>query len=237
MSQKFSEALRDEIAPLWMRMLGTRVYRALMSDDPVGKELLAIYLVESYHYAKHNAQHQALAVWRAELTNRDFMRAALQHAIEEVDHDQLALRDLERMGYDRAAVERSVPLPETQGFTGFLYHSVTRENPIGRLGYSLWAEGTQEIGPGVIARLKSKFGIKDNKEISFFAAHAVLDMRHGQEARDNIDRFAVTPEDRQAVRTVATTSLKLFSGVLEAMYDHYEDVKQGAPLIRAPLPA
>ena len=62
-------------------------------------------------------------------------------------------------------------------------------------------------------------------------------MRHGQEARDNIDRFAVTPEDRQAVRTVATTTLKLFIGGLEAMYDHYEEVRQGAPLIRAPLPA
>jgi pyrroloquinoline quinone (PQQ) biosynthesis protein C len=136
------------------------------------------------------------------------------------------------MGFNRAELEQSLPLAETQGFTAFMYDWVMRQNPVGRLGYSLWAEGTQELLPKVIARLKSKFSIGENRAISFFTVHAVLDARHGQEARANIDRFAVTVEDRQAVRTVAHTSLKLFIGVLEAMYDHYLQVRAGAPLVR-----
>jgi pyrroloquinoline quinone (PQQ) biosynthesis protein C len=230
----YAAALRQELMPLWNKMLNTRIYQALMSDEPVGIELLQIYLIESYHYVKHNAQNQAMAVWHAKLDDRDFMRKALRHAVEEVDHDQLALRDLEKLGIDTDAVQRTLPLPETMGFFGFLYHWVCYENPKGRLGYSIWAEGTEEIGPVVIQRLQEKFHIKDSKDISFFAAHAILDMKHGQEARDSIDRFCATPEDREAVRIVAHTTLKLFINVLEAMYDRYLEVKTGAPLLRLP---
>jgi len=237
MNPSFSASLLDEIAPLWDRMQRTRVFQALLSDDPVGIELFQIYLIESYHYAKHNAQHQAVAVMRADVCNRDFMRSALQHAIEEVDHDQLALRDLERMGFDRREVQRSLPLAETQGFTAFMYDWVLRQNPMGRLGYSLWAEGTHELFPKVIARLKSKFGFTENRSISFFTVHAALDARHGLEARENIDQFCVTADDRQAVRIVAHTSLKLFIGLLEGMYEHYLAVQAGAPLLRQLPPA
>lgn len=231
----FSELLNEELIPGWERLMNTRIVRILMSDEPVGIELLQLYLIESYHYVKHNAQHQALAVWQKDVRDRDFMRAALQHAVEEVDHDLLALRDLEKMGVPRAKVEASVPLPQTLGFTGYLYYAVMRENPIGRLGYSIWAEGTQQIGPTIISRLMSKFGIDDERKISFFAAHAKLDMRHGLECCQSIDRFATTPEDRQAIRVVAHTSMALFTDVLEAIYGRYLEVKAGAPLVRLPL--
>lgn len=232
MNPTFSNALTDEIAPLWDRMLNTRIVRALVTDEQVTNEALQVYLLESYHYAKHNAQHQATVVYRANVCNREFMREALRHALEEVDHDQLALRDLERSGLDRAAVEQSLPLPETLAFSAFMYDWTMRYNPIGRLGYSLWAENTHDVLPAMIERIKTKFDVRENRAISFFTAHAVLDRKHGQEARDNIDRFAVTPDDRHAVRVVAHTSLKLFINLLEAMYDHYLQVRAGAPLLR-----
>lgn len=231
----FSEILNEELVPGWERLMKTRIVRALMSEEPVGIELLQLYLIESYHYVKHNAQHQALAVWQKDVRDRDFMRAALQHAVEEVDHDLLALRDLEKMGVPRAEVVASIPLPQTLGFTGYLYYAVMRENPIGRLGYSIWAEGTQQIGPTIIERLMKKFKIDDERKISFFAAHAKLDMRHGVECCESIDRFAVTPEDRQAIRTVAHTSMTLFIDLLEAIYDRYLVVKGGKPLLRLPV--
>ena len=231
---KFSEQLEEELVPLWEQVFNTRVFKLLLSDEPVKKELLQLYLIESYHYVKHNAQHQALAVWQKDVRDRDFMRAALHHAYEEVDHDLLAIKDLEKMGLKKADIERSMPLPETLGFTGYLYYAVTRENPVGRLGYSIWAEGTQEMGPGVVKRIMQRFGIEDEKHISFFAAHAKLDMRHGEECKESIDRFCKTPEDQQAVRVVAHTSLRLFLYVLEAIYDRYMQVLEGAPVLRMP---
>src|SRR4030095_491090 len=135
--KKFSEELQKELLPFWAQIAQTRLFKGLLGDQPLRKELLQLYLIESYHYVKHNAQHQALATWQKDVRDREFMRKALQHALEEVDHDLLALRDLERMGIPRDRVERSIPLPETLGFTGYLYYAVTRENPIGRLGYCL----------------------------------------------------------------------------------------------------
>ncbi len=235
-AQTFYQQLENELVPKWEHLMSTRIFRALMGDEPVGVELLQLYLIESYHYVKHNAQHQALAVWQKDVRDRDFMRAALRHALEEVDHDQMALRDLERMGIERERVIRSEPLAETMGFTGYLYYLVTRDNPVGRLGYSIWAEGTQKMGPVLINRIKNKYGIADDKKISFFAAHATLDMKHGEECRRSIERFARTPEDQYAVRVAAHTTLKLFINVLEAVYDRYLEVKAGASLLRE-LPA
>lgn len=234
MNKKFSDQLEEELVPLWTQLMNTRICKALVGSEPVDKRLLQIYLIESYHYVKHNAQHQAMAVWHADLKERVFMRKALQHALEEVDHDQLAINDLIRSGLKREDIENSIPLPETLGFNGFLYNWVTMENPVGRLGYSIWAESTQSIGPMIIEKLKEKFKIQDERDISFFSAHAVLDMRHGQEAKESIDRFAVTPAQKLAVQTVAHTSMKLFIGVLEAMYDHHLRVLEGAPLLRSP---
>ena len=126
---KFSEQLEEELVPLWGKLMQTRIYRALLSDESLGLELLQIYLLESYHYVKHNAQHQALAVWQKDVRDREFMRRAIGHAYEEVDHDQLALNDLKGMGLAKGDVERSIPLPETLGFTGFLYYGCCARIP------------------------------------------------------------------------------------------------------------
>jgi len=228
---EFLRKLEIEVEQGWARIFSTRLLQAIVGDAPVTRDLLKLYLIESYHYVKHNPQHQALAVWQKDVRDRTFMREALKHALEEVDHDRLALRDLEKLGVPAASVERSVPLPETLGFTGFLYYWVTRENPVGRLGYSLWAEGTQERAPAVVGKIKQKFDISQDSWLTFFVAHAQIDVRHGDECKANIRRFAVTPYDQWAVRTVALTTLKLFTNLLEAVYDRYEQVKNGAPLI------
>jgi pyrroloquinoline quinone (PQQ) biosynthesis protein C len=228
---EFLRGLEDEVEQGWTRIFSTRMLRAITGEEKVTRDLLKLYLIESYHYVKHNPQHQALAVWQKDVRDRTFMREALKHALEEVDHDRLALRDLERLGVPASSVERSMPLPETLGFTGFLYYWVTRENPVGRLGYSLWAEGTQEKAPPVVAKIKEKFDISQDSWLTFFVAHAQIDVRHGDECKANIRRFAVTPYDQWAVRTVALTSMKLFINLLEAVYDRYEQVLKGAPLL------
>jgi pyrroloquinoline quinone (PQQ) biosynthesis protein C len=231
----FSKALSQELVPYWQRLRESRIFRTLVSESSVDPALLKLYLIESYHYVKHNAQHQAMVVWRTDVRNRMYMKKMLRHAIEEVDHDQLALNDLEAMGMNREQVERSVPLPQTAGFTGYLYHEVTRGNPLARLGYSLWAEGANVLVHEVVGAIKSKFGISRDHDLSFFVAHAALDERHHEQAMEAIDRFVLTAEDREAVRTIAFTTFELFLGLLEAIYERYLEVKAGAPLLRLPV--
>lgn len=234
MSNKtFSQQLESELKPYWARLRNTRVFRTLMESETVDIDLLRLYLLESYHYVKHNAQHQAMVVWRTDVRERTYMKKMLRHAIEEVDHDQLALNDLVKLGVDRQAAERSVPLAQTAALTGYLYYEVTRGNPVGRLGYSLWAEGANHLIHEVVTEIKKKLQITDDRDLTFFVAHAALDERHHAEASESIDRFVVTPEDREAVRTVAFTSFELFLGLLEAVYDRHQLIHQkSAPLLR-----
>jgi pyrroloquinoline quinone (PQQ) biosynthesis protein C len=204
-----------------------------MEEQTVDLDLLRLYLLESYHYVKHNAQHQAMVVWRSDVRERLYMKKMLRHAIEEVDHDQLALNDLVKLGIDRAAAERSTPLAQTAALTGYLYYEVTRGNPYGRLGYSLWAEGANHLIHEVVSEIKKKLHITEDRDLTFFVAHAALDERHHAEASEAIDRFVRTAEDREAVRRVAFTSFEIFLGLLEAIYDRHQLIRQGAaPLLR-----
>lgn len=158
---------------------------------------------------------------RTEVTKKKLMIRYLKHALEEIDHDSMCLRDLEKIGVPRARVIASKPLPETAAFSSFLYDWVMRENPAGRLGYSFWAEGTNEYAPMMIARLKHHFGLPDD-HMTFVVAHADLDTGHADECEETIEEFATTKEDRDAILYFGPASCRMFYYVLEAVYDRFE---------------
>ncbi len=216
----FVDELREALQPAKFRLLSSRLFQALVADEKAPLDLWKLYLWESYHYVKHNGINQALAVLRTDVTEKRLMIRYLKHALEEIDHDEMCLRDLEKLGVPRERVIASRPLPETLAFSSLLYDFVQRENPIGRLGYSFWAEGFNEESGFIVDRLRHHFGLPDD-HMQFVVAHAVLDRKHGAECAETIERFATTPADREAILYFGVATCHQFYYVLEAIYDRY----------------
>ena len=97
---------------------------------------------------------------------------------------------------------------------------VMRENPIGRLGYSFWAEGMNQESGLIVERLRYHFELPDS-HMSFVVAHATLDHKHHAECAETIEEFATTPEDREAILYFGVATCHQFYYVLEAMYERY----------------
>ncbi|MBI3071417.1 MAG: iron-containing redox enzyme family protein [Deltaproteobacteria bacterium] len=218
MSSNFIDQLKAALAPEQMRLWQTRLAKALIADDKAPLSIWRAYLWESYHYVKHNGVNQALAVLRTPVTDKELQIRYLKHAAEEIDHDLLCLHDLEKIGVARETVIASRPLPETAAFSSFLYDFVMRENPIGRLGYSYWAEGSADYGDVLIPRLKHHFGLPDDA-MRFVVEHRDLDRGHKAACEKTIEKFALKKEDQEAILYFGVATCHQFFYVLEAMYD------------------
>jgi pyrroloquinoline quinone (PQQ) biosynthesis protein C len=224
----FVNEVKEKIRPELMRLFSSRIYCALLNEEKAPLDLWKVYLWESYHYVKHNGVNQALAVLRTETTRKKLMIKYLKHALEEIDHDSMCLRDLEKCGVPRDLVIASRPLAEVASFASFLYDFVMRENPIGRLGYSLWAEGINEYSGTIISRLRHHYGFPD-EFMTFVVAHADLDVGHAEECEETIAEFAHSSEDREAILFFGPATARVFYYALEAMYERWEREKGTFP--------
>lgn len=226
----FIEELKEALMPDYARFLETRIWQALVSDEKAGGgkyprplDLWKCYLWETYHYTKHNGVNQALCVMRTPTTEKRLLRGQLRHAIEEIDHDFLALADLEKLGVDREEVIASRPEPETQAFASLIYDLVLRERPIGRLGYSFWAEGAlnPEQLPFIAERVRYHYDLPDD-HMTFLVAHAELDRGHSQAAIKAIEEHVRTEEDREAVIYFGRATCRMYYHFLEGVFDRFE---------------
>ena len=156
-------------------------------------------------------------------TEKRLLRAQLRHAIEEIDHDFLALDDLEKMGVDREEVINSRPEPETQAFSSLIFDLVLRERPIGRLGYSFWAEGclNGEQLPLVAQRVRYHFDLPDD-QMTFLVAHAELDKGHSKAAIKAIEEHVNTDGDKEAVIYFGKATCRMYYHFLEGVFDKFE---------------
>jgi pyrroloquinoline quinone (PQQ) biosynthesis protein C len=160
---------------------------------------------------------------RTPTTEKKLLRRQLRHAIEEIDHDFLALNDLEKLGVKREEVIASRPEPETQAFASLIYDLVIRERPIGRLGYSFWAEGAlnEEQLPFIADRVRYHFELPDD-HMTFLVAHAELDKGHSKAAIKAIEAHVRTDEDKEAVTYFGKATLRMYYHFLEAVFEKFE---------------
>jgi pyrroloquinoline quinone (PQQ) biosynthesis protein C len=226
----FIDELKEALMPEYARLLETRIFQALASDEKAGGgkyasplDLWKFYLWETYHYTKHNGVNQALCVMRTPTTEKKLLHRQLRHAIEEIDHDFLALHDLETMGVDREQVIASRPEPETQAFASLIYDLVIRERPIGRLGYSFWAEGAlnEEQLPYIAERVRYHFDLSDD-QMTFLVAHSELDKGHSRAAVKAIEEHVRDGEDREAVIYFGKATCRMYYHFLEGVFDKFE---------------
>jgi pyrroloquinoline quinone (PQQ) biosynthesis protein C len=227
------EALREEMTSEWSRLLEGSDLAALVHGGEIDRRLYALYLIETFHYTRENPRHQALVGARTD-TDPMYARFCLKHASEELGHEMMALHDLRSLGYDVTAEDLPSPLEETEVLTAYLYWISQRANPLGRVGYSFWAESSYEhIGP-LLAAAQTTLDLED-RHMTFLVAHAKIDADHAAEVDQVLRRFATTTEDWVAIGRVMRTSLRLTVEMLDAVAREYRAVAEGLSDRTAPL--
>ena len=207
----FTQTLRKTVDAEWAKIKQGAFWRRVMSE-PVSPALWRNFLVQVYHYSRHNSMNQAVAAFVP--APEGLLKFVYKHAGEELGHERMVTHDLKSIGMLDERDLAASPLPATEALIGYLYYVALRYGPIARLGYSFWAEGAhahiQEPIRKVCADLKLT-----SKNVTFFGSHAEADEAHIQQVEEAIDRFAISPQDRELVTRVCVTTLSLTGQLLE----------------------
>jgi hypothetical protein len=131
--------LRDTFATTMAEFNASKAV-GLLNSGKVTRAHYSAILKEIYHYSKEDPQIQALAAVHLRGNDRELVRMFLKHAVSEVGHDQMALRDLEVLGEDISLIPDSNPLPATIALTAYPFYQISYHNPIGYLGYLYFLE-------------------------------------------------------------------------------------------------
>jgi pyrroloquinoline quinone (PQQ) biosynthesis protein C len=199
--------LDASIAELWARASASEPWQRIVAGG-FSPELYRLTMIQIFHYTRHNSINQAVAAFRAEPEQLELLRFVYGHAKDELGHEKLALHDLKSIGLWRDDDALEPPLPATDALINYLYGVALRDGAVARLGYSYWAESAYEhIGPLLLAARKS-LALED-RNMTFFVAHAQIDVAHAEQVRAAIVRSVQTPEQADALQRVAVTTLWL----------------------------
>lgn len=212
--------LDNKVSEIFDEILSQSLFIDSIKLGRVTKELFAIYLIETYHYTKHNPINQALVATRNINIPKKYRIYCYKHAREETGHENMVLNDIGQLGFNPQAVKCLKPLPETETLIAYLYWISTQGNPFQRLGYSYWAENCYRYINPVIERLGEVLSLT-KKQLSFFIAHSSIDEKHAVEVANNIDLYCRTDEDFEDLAQVLETSLRLTGKILSAVYSKY----------------
>ncbi|WNY20322.1 iron-containing redox enzyme family protein [Xylella fastidiosa] len=221
------EGLKRHLDDVWRDLFRISSFLRAIQDGEVTKSLYALYLLETYHYTKHNARNQALVGVRYG-DDHLYQKFCFKHAAEEVGHEMMALHDLKNLGLGAIDFEIPDPLPATTTLTAYLYWIAYQGNPLQRLGYSFWAEACYEYVLPMMAKVKEKLQLSTN-QMTFFVSHADIDEEHSRIVNDMITRKCRVPADWQAIAEVMETSLRLTGKMMDEVYvEHHRLIAERA---------
>ncbi|PYY71242.1 transcriptional regulator [Pseudomonas jessenii] len=198
-------------------------------EQPITVELYQQVMLQVYHYTRFNSINQAACAFSADPGQTTLLRFVYKHALEELGHEKMVLRDLESI----AALPASLPapLPPTQALIAYLNDVAIRLGPIARLGYSYWAEEVYGHIQPILNKFRVDLGLKD-EQMTFFVAHSTIDEKHSEEVRLAMQRAVKTDEERAQIKEVARVTLYLTGQLLEESLLEYERLVD-APLAKA----
>lgn len=176
-------------------------------------------MLQVYHYTRFNSVNQAACAFSADPGQTTLLRFVYKHALEELGHEKMVIRDLESIGALPASLPS--PLPPTQALIAYLNDVAIRLGPVARLGYSYWAEEVYDHIQPLLNKFRVDLGLKD-EQMTFFVAHSTIDEKHAEEVRQAMKRAVKTEEERALIKDVAKVTLYLTGQLLEESLLEYE---------------
>jgi pyrroloquinoline quinone (PQQ) biosynthesis protein C len=188
-------------------------------EQPITVELYQQVMLQIYHYTRFNSINQAACAFSADPGQTTLLRFVYKHALEELGHEKMVIRDLESIGSLPASLP--APLAPTQALIAYLNDVAIRLGPIARLGYSYWAEEVYDHIQPILNKFRDDLGLKD-EQMTFFVAHSTIDEKHSEEVRLAMQRAVKTDEERAQIKEVARVTLYLTGQLLEESLLEYE---------------
>jgi pyrroloquinoline quinone (PQQ) biosynthesis protein C len=221
------ERLKQRLQSDFEKLSASPYLAQVMEPGFVDKRLYAIYLVETYHYTRHNSRNQAVVATRPEALDPRYMKFCLRHAEEETGHELMALHDLKNLGF-ASLTEKDLPAPleSTQTLIAYLYYTAQHANPLARLGYSYWAEQSYGYIQPLLGMISKGLGVPDNA-MTFFREHSAIDEGHARVVKETIERFAKNDSDWDAIESCMANSLTLTARMLDEVFEQFIKVKNG----------
>ncbi|SFO79236.1 iron-containing redox enzyme family protein [Pseudomonas sp. NFPP28] len=212
----------------WAKIKQGRYWKSSL-EQPITRELYQQVMLQVYHYTRFNSINQAACAFSADPSQTTLLRFVYKHALEELGHEKMVIRDLESIGALPDTLP--APLPPTQALIAYLNDVSIRLGPVARLGYSYWAEEVYEHIQPILNKFRTDLGLKD-EQMTFFVAHSTIDEKHSEEVRLAMQRSVKTDEERALIKEVTRVTLYLTGQLLEESLLEYERLAQ-APLAKA----
>ena len=133
----------------------------------------------------------------------------------EANHQELWLRFAEGMGVDRDEVRGAEPNAATRALVD-TYLSICREAPVAAGVAALYAYERQvpAVAEEKLRGLRERYDVRDERTLSFFETHSVLDVEHSDAERRMIEDLALEDEP---VLQAATAALAAWWSFLDAV--------------------
>lgn len=208
----FEQRMKDALSSGIKLLNDTDFIKSIQAGDAT-REIYKEYLRYAFHYVSETSSFTPLAARRMDSKHLRVRKWLLEHSSEEMGHELMALRDLERLGEDKDITKNSdIPVGVT-AWTSFFHYKVSMANPFSAFGVLYFLEGmAQDLAPKVLVPIIQSLPDSEKKAITFFKEHGELDQEHMKEQEALIFAMKLTSEEEDAmVKTVTEAAqIKIF---------------------------
>ncbi|EQC51552.1 iron-containing redox enzyme family protein [Bacteriovorax sp. DB6_IX] len=164
------------------------------------KEYYIKYLHYAYQYVTLTSSFTPLAARRMDSKHLKIRKWILEHSSEEMGHELMAIKDLEKFGFHKSEVmAQKVPIGVTS-WVSFFHYKVAIENPFAAFGVLYFLEGmATELAPKVVKEIVNALDEKEKKAITFFREHGDLDEDHLAEQEEVLFKAELSIEEQQII--------------------------------------
>ncbi len=169
------------------------------------KEIYAEWLAQTYFFVRHST---SLLGYALPYLKNDSLKHHFEHHMREEDrHDLLAIKDLQKLGYD---ISNFSEFSQTQGFYHSQYYRISFEGGTSLLGYILFLEGMAVTwGKESYEEIKSVYP----GSVLFLKVHAEEDPHHLDEAFGAISKLSET--EQQAILRNLNYSYEIYQAIID----------------------
>ena len=173
------------------------------------KEAYAWFLSQTYYYVCHSVRLLCASAALFSQEDQQYHRRFISHMSEENAHELLALRDLQKLGYQMKDFPELAP---TKTMYEIQYYKIEHIDPINLMGYILVLE---TMAGHDFKWLKEKVtGLYGKECAKFIQVHADEDPDHIEKALNVVEKLA--PERLANIDIAMEQSARLYIEMLDA---------------------
>lgn len=201
--------------PLRQRAHTTPAVVRLLAGE-LSRYQLALLTLQMYHYVKYTGPvfeyaHGRVAVGAEHEPLREMLAF---FRTDEAGHELVALRDLEKMGYDPAVCADTLPLPAALNLHGANRLAVEEYGPYYLVGETY---ATETVGAEISRRIELAY--RDVASVAFYALHAEADVGHAAASERILVHALGLPDTERAITLGYATALHNLQRLAEAVID------------------